>query len=90
MIEIFKTGLFDYSDLGLDKPVKFTINELQEIASRNAVADVTREHSNEVIGRVSNFIVDKGFLKTEKPVDIDLKGMGLSPLFEIDKLIDKQ
>ena len=71
MIEIFKTGLFDYSDLGLDKPVKFTINELQEIASRNAVADVTREHSNEVIGKISNFIVDKGFLKTEKPVEID-------------------
>ena len=88
MIEIFKTGLFDFSDLGVDKPVKFTINELQEIASRNAFADITREHSNEVIGRISNFIVDKGFLKTEKPVDIDLKGMGLSPLFEVDQLID--
>ena len=88
MIEIFKTGLFDFSDLGVDKPVKFTINELQEIASRNAFADITREHSNEVIGRISNFIVDKGFLKTEKPADIDLKGMGLSPLFEVDQLID--
>lgn len=89
MITIFKTGLFDYSDIGLEKPVKFTVNDLMEIASRNAYSDITREHTNEVIGSISNFIVDKGLLKTEKPSDIDLKGMGLSPLFEIDTLIDK-
>lgn len=88
MITIFKTGLFDYSDLGLEKPVKFTVNDLMEIASRNARADVTREHTDEIIGSISNFIVDNGLLKTDKPVDIDLKGMGLSPLFEIDSLID--
>ena len=88
MITIFKTGLFDYSDLGLEKPVKFTVNDLMEIASRNAHADVTMEHSDEVIGSISNFIVDKGLLKTDEPVDLDLKGMGLSPLFEIDSLID--
>ena len=88
MITIFKTGLFDYSDLGLEKPVKFTVNDLMEIASRNAHADVTLEHSDEVIGSISNFIVDKGLLKTDEPVDLDLKGMGLSPLFEIDSLID--
>ena len=88
MITIFKTGLFDYSDIGLDKPVKFTVNDLMEIASRNAYSDVTREHTDEVIGSISNFVVDKGLLKTEKPKDIDLKGMGLSPLFEIDSLID--
>ena len=88
MITIFKTGLFDYSDIGLDKPVKFTVNDLMEIASRNAYSDVTREHTDEVIGSISNFVVDKGLLKTEKPKDLDLKGMGLSPLFEIDSLID--
>lgn len=88
MITIFKTGLFDYSDLGLEKPVKFTVNDLMEIASRNAYSDVTREHTDEVIGSISNFIVDKGLLKTEKPKELDLKGMGLSPLFEIDSLID--
>ena len=88
MITIFKTGLFDYSDLGLEKPVKFTVNDLMEIASRNAHADVTLEHSDEVIGSISNFIVDKGLLKTDEPVDLNLKGMGLSPLFEIDSLID--
>ena len=88
MITIFKTGLFDYSDLGLEKPVKFTVNDLMEIASRNSHADVTLEHSDEVIGSISNFIVDKGLLKTDEPVDLDLKGMGLSPLFEIDSLID--
>lgn len=88
MITIFKTGLFDYSDIGLEKPVKFTINDLMEIASRNAHSDITKEHTDEVIGSISNFIVDKGLLKTEKPKGIDLKGMGLSPLFEIDSLID--
>ena len=59
-----------------------------EIASRNAHSDITNEHTDEVIGSISNFIVDKGLLKTEKPNGIDLKGMGLSPLFEIDSLID--
>lgn len=88
MITIFKTGLFDYSDIGLEKPVKFTVDDLMEIASRNAYSDVTVEHTDEVIGSISNFIVDKGLLKTERPKDLDLKGMGLSPLFEIDSLVD--
>lgn len=88
MITIFKTGLFDYTDLGIEKPVKFTVNDLLEIAGRNAHSDVTVEHTDEVIGSISNFIVDNGFLKTDKPSDLDLKGMGLSPLFEIDSLID--
>ena len=88
MITIFKTGTFDYSDLGIEKPVKFDLDDLKEIASRNAYSEITKEHTNEVIGSLGNFIVEKGLLKTEKPTDIDLKGMGLSPLFEIDSLID--
>ncbi len=88
MIPIFKTGLFDYTDLGIEKPVKFTVNDLMEIASRNASSDVTVEHTNKVISTISNFIVDNGLLMTNKPDDLDLKGMGLSPLFEIDSLID--
>lgn len=88
MITIFKTGLFDYTDLGIDKPVKFDLDNLIEIASRNASASITKEHTDEVIGTISNFIVENGLLKTEKPVDIDLKGMGLSPLFECESLID--
>ena len=88
MIPIFKTGLFDYTDIGIEKPVKFTVNDLLEIAGRNAHADITVEHTDEVIGSISNFIVDNGHLMTDEPLDIDLKGMGLSPLFEIDSLID--
>lgn len=88
MINIFKTGLFDYSDIGIEKPVKFTLDDLKEIASRNAYSEVTVEHTDEVLTTISNFIVDGGFLKTDKPNDIDLKGKGLSPLFEIDTLID--
>lgn len=88
MITIFKTGIYDYSDLGVEKPVKFTVNDLMEIASRNAYSDITREHTEEVIGSIGNFIVEKGLLRTEEPDNIELKGMGLSPLFEIDSLID--
>lgn len=88
MITIFKTGLFDYSDLDIEKPVKFTVDDLIEIAGRNAYSDVTVEHTDEVISTIGNFIVDNGLLKTDKPKDLDLKGMGLSPLFEIDSLID--
>lgn len=88
MITIFKTGLFDYSDLGIEKPVKFDLNDLKEIASRNAYSDITVEHTDEVITTIGNFVVDKGLLKTDEPKDLDLKGMGLSPLFEIDSLID--
>lgn len=88
MITIFKTGIYDYSDLGVEKPVKFTVNDLMEIASRNAYSDITREHTDEVIGSIGNFIVEKGLLRTEEPDNIELKGMGLSPLFEIDSLID--
>jgi len=88
MITIFKTGVFDYSDLGIEKPVKFTVNDLLEIAGRNAHADITVEHTDEVIGSISNFIVENGLLKSDEPSDLDLKGMGLSPLFEIDSLVD--
>lgn len=88
MIPIFTTGMYDYKDVGIDKPVKFTVKELLEIAGRNQYANVTVEHSDEVIGVIENFIVKDGMLMTERPKDIELKNMGLSPVFEIDSLID--
>ena len=87
MITIFNTGEFDYSDSDIDKPVKYSVNNLIEVASRTPNVKITKEHTKEVIGEMSNFIVEDGLLKAEEPENIELKGMGFSPVFEFD-LVD--
>ena len=62
MITIFKTGEFDYKDSGIDKPVKYSIDNLIEVASRTSKIDVTQEHSKDIISEMSNFIVKDGML----------------------------
>lgn len=86
MITIFNTGEYDYSDDDerLDKPVKYNVNNLLEVASRTAHIDITKEHTDEVIGTLSNFIVEDGLLKADEPNNLELKGMGLSPVFNFD------
>lgn len=86
MITIFATGDIDYSkdDPTLDKPVKYNVNNLLEVASRTARIDITKEHTDEVIGSLSNFVVEDGLLKADEPNNLELKGMGLSPVFEFD------
>lgn len=83
MITIFNTGEFDYSDAGIDKPVKYTVENLIEVASRTPRMSITKEHSKEVIGEMSNFVVEDGMLKADEP-NLELKGMGFSPVFEFD------
>ena len=87
MITIFKTGEYDYSDVGIDKPVRYSMENLIEVASRISKVDLTREHTDEVIGEISNFIVKDGLLKAEEPNGLELSGMGFSPVFIYD-LID--
>lgn len=88
MITLFKTGEIDYSDVdGIDKPVKYTMENLLEVASRTGKVNITKEHSDEVIGTMSNFIVEDGLLKADEPNNLELKGMGFSPVFNYD-LID--
>lgn len=87
MITIFNTGEFDYSDSGIDKPVKYTVDNLIDIASRTSKIDITKEHSKEVLGVMSNFVVKDGLLQAEEPQNLELKGMGFSPVFEFD-LVD--
>ena len=84
MITIFNTGNFDYTDAGIDKPVKYSINNLIEVASRTPNVKITKEHTKEVIGEMSNFIVENGLLKAEVPNGLELKNMGFSPVFEFD------
>ena len=89
MITIFNTGEFDYSDIEeekLDKPVKYDINDLIDVASRTARVDITKEHEDEVIGEMSNFIVEDGLLKADEPNNLELKGMGFSPVFTFDAI----
>ena len=64
MITIFNTGEFNYDDYGIDKPVKYSIENLLEVASRTASVNITKEHTDEVIGEMSNFIVEDGLLKS--------------------------
>lgn len=87
IITIFNTGEYDYKDSGIDKPVKYSIQNLLDVASRTSMVNITNEHSKDVIGEMSNFIVEDGLLKAEEPNNLELKGMGFSPVFEFD-LID--
>ena len=87
MITIFKTGEFDYSDAGIDKPVKYNIDNLIDVASRTSKIDVTMEHTDEIVSSMSNFIVKDGLLMADEPNNLDLKGKGFSPVFNFD-LID--
>lgn len=87
LIELWHTGTMDYDDVGLDKPVLFNELFLQTIANDTQSVDVTEEHSNNIIGSLSNFKYVDGKLYCEKPSDIDITGNGLSPVFELD-LVD--
>jgi len=87
MITIFQTGEFDYSDIGINKPVRYSMDNLIEVASRTSKINVTKEHSSDVISEMSNFIVKDGMLQAEEPNNLELKGMGFSPVFNFD-LVD--
>ena len=87
MITIWKTGEYDYKDADIDKPVKYIMDNLIEVASRTPRMNVTKEHSKDVVGEMSNFIVEDGLLKADEPNNLNLSGMGFSPVFEFD-LID--
>lgn len=86
MITVFRTGDFDYSDVdpSLKKPVRYSIDNLMEVASRTSKINVTNEHESDVISEMSNFIVEDGLLKADEPNNLDLKGMGFSPVFNFD------
>lgn len=85
MITIFKTGEIKYPE-SLNKPVKYDIDFLKSIASSTASAKITRAHSDDVLGVLSNFVVEDGCLKADEPEGLELKGMGFSPVFEFDLL----
>ena len=86
MISVWKTGTFDYTDSGIKKPVKYDVSDLIEVASRTSKINVTTEHEKDVISEMSNFIVKDGMLMADEPNNLELKGMGFSPVFKFDLL----
>ena len=86
MITIFKTGDFDYSDIDsdLNKPVRYNVQNLLDVASRTSKVRVTTEHEDDTISEMSNFIVKDGMLMADEPNNLDLKGYGFSPVFNFD------
>ena len=84
MIELWRTGTMDYKDIGLEKPVLFNEDFLRKIADDTVKVDVTKEHSDVIIGSLSNFKYEDGVLYAEKPLDVDIAGNGLSPVFNCD------
>lgn len=87
MIPIFKIGDVNYSDKGLDKPVRFTAKDLQTVASKTSDIRITEEHKDVGLGVLSNFVVKDGCLMADEPDGFDLNGMGLSPVFNTE-LVD--
>lgn len=63
------------------------MENLLDIASRTGKIPITEEHTDKIIGSMSNFIVEEGLLKADEPENLDLKGMGFSPVFNYD-LVD--
>lgn len=87
MIPIFKMGDVNYSDKGLNKPVRFTAKDLQTVASKTSDIRITKEHDDVPLGVLSNFVVKDGCLMADEPEGFDLNGMGLSPVFSTE-LVD--
>ena len=86
-IKMWQMGMYNYTDIGLDKPVMYKENFLEQIASDTQSVDVTDEHSNSILGSLSNFKYEDGVLYANKPSDIDITGNGFSPVFDCD-LVD--
>ena len=86
-IKVWQMGMYNYTDIGLDKPVMYKENFLKQIADEVQTVNITKEHSNEIISSLSNLKYVNGVLYANKPTDIDITGNGLSPVFDCD-LVD--
>ena len=87
MIELWKAGLMEYPDMGLNKPIKYTEKFLEEISDISSII-VTDEHENKDIGALRNCYYDNGVLYAESIEGFELEGKGLSPSFHFEALED--
>lgn len=81
MIQIFKTGKVEYPKDIADKPVLYTEEDLKAVAQSTGTINLTKEHTEEVIGTLSNFVYKDGFLYCDEPEGVDIQGKGISPSF---------
>ena len=86
--ELFEVGSYDYSDLDdrLNKPVKWTAEDLRQIAENyRGGIPLTSEHDRVYIGIGNNIVFeeDKGKLFIDLPDELDMKGKGLSPKVDV-------
>lgn len=82
MIELFKTGMITYPEEIADKPVQYREQDLMEIAMATDKVDLTKEHTNEIIGFLENFVYKDGVLYVKEPEGVDIENLGISPSFE--------
>lgn len=83
MYDLFKPLSSTYKENGLvDKPVRYDEEFLKEVIKDVESVDLTKVHTNEVIGKASNFVFVDGVLKCDISDNIDMSGYGLSPQFE--------
>ena len=84
--ELFEVGLYDYSDLDrrLNKPVKWTSDDLRQIAENyRGGIPLTSEHDKVYIGIGNNISYEEGKLFIEIPDELDMEGKGLSPKVDV-------
>ena len=86
--ELFEVGSYDYSDLDgrLNKPVKWTAEDLKQIAENfRGGIPLTSAHDRVYIGIGNNIVFeeDKGKLFIDLPDELDMKGKGLSPKVDV-------
>ena len=94
MIDLFPVGDVEYPDEGKKKPIRYTEEQLQYVASTLNEVNITEGHpgkgegSGKVIGKLKNFIFEDGMLKADAPENLDIQGYGLSPIFQGDLIDD--
>lgn len=89
MYDLFKPMSSLYPENGLnDKPVMYSEDFLKNVIEGVGTLDLTDEHTNDVVGSVSNFVFVDGVLKCDVSCDLDMSSYGLSPQFKAE-LVDK-
>ena len=68
----------------IEKVKKELKSVLINLQSKFTVEEII--YSDDVLGVLSNFVVEDGCLKADEPEGLELKGMGFSPVFEFDLL----
>lgn len=81
MIRLFEPGLVKYPEKMIDKPVRYTEDDLKDVAEKINRANITDEHHGKVIGEMNDITFKDGALCAVVPDDLEYEGKGFSPSF---------